>query len=121
MCVAAAAEAGGVPVLLMPRDLPSLLRDDPAFTPPRREPNDTAVILYTSGTTGHPKGAELTHDNMVGNAVTSHDMFRPAFDGVEGPHTTLITLPLFHSTAQTAQMNAGLYGGFRLVLFPRFD
>jgi len=119
-CRAAAAEAGTPHVFLMPRDLPALMRDDPSFHPPRREPHDTAVILYTSGTTGRPKGAELTHGNMVGNAITCHDMFRPAFD-VDGPHTTLITLPLFHSTAQTTQMNAGLYGGFRLVLLPRFD
>jgi long-chain acyl-CoA synthetase len=58
---------------------------------------------------------------MVSNAITSHDLFRPAFDGGVAQHTTLITLPLFHSTAQTTQMNAGLYGGFRLVLLPRFD
>jgi len=121
MVAAAVAGDTRVRVILMPRDLPSLLRDDPAFHPPRREPHETAVILYTSGTTGHPKGAELTHDNMVSNAVTSYDMFRPAFDGAPEPYTTLITLPLFHSTAQSAQMNACLYGGFRLVLMPRFD
>jgi long-chain acyl-CoA synthetase len=122
-CVAAAAETGTPRVFLLPRDLPSLLRDDPSFHPARREPHDTAVILYTSGTTGRPKGAELTHANMVGNAITSHDMFRPAFDGagVSAQQTTLVTLPLFHSTAQTTQMNAGLYGGFRLVLLPRFE
>jgi long-chain acyl-CoA synthetase len=122
-CAAAAGEAGTPRLFLLPRDLPSLLHDDPSFRPPRREPHDTAVILYTSGTTGHPKGAELTHGNMVGNAVTSYDMFRPAFaePGPDLQHATLITLPLFHSTAQTAQMNAGFYGGFRLVLMPRFD
>src|SRR5262249_12695238 len=45
MCAAAAADVGHVRVVLMPRDLPSLLRNDPAFHPPRREPHDTAVIL----------------------------------------------------------------------------
>jgi long-chain acyl-CoA synthetase len=97
------------------------MRDPAGFHPPRREPQDTAVILYTSGTTGQPKGAELTHGNMVSNAVTSHDMFTPVFDGGIEQKVTLITLPLFHSTAQTAQMNSALYGGFRLVLLPRFD
>jgi long-chain acyl-CoA synthetase len=57
----------------------------------------------------------------VTNAVSSHDMFKPAFNAGTEQDVTLITLPLFHSTAQTAQMNAALYGGFRLVLLPRFD
>jgi len=121
MVKAACAETPCPHLVLIPSGIDALMRDGSDFHPPRREPHDTAVILYTSGTTGHPKGAELTHDNMVSNAVTSHDLFRPAFDEGTAQHTTLITLPLFHSTAQTTQMNAGLYGGFRLVLLPRFD
>src|SRR5512132_1619063 len=93
----------------------------PRFETRRRRPDDTAVILYTSGTTGHPKGAELTHANMLTNAITCHDMFRPAFGPGTDQNVILITLPLFHSTAQTAQMNAALYGGLRAVLLPRFE
>jgi long-chain acyl-CoA synthetase len=79
------------------------------------------VILYTSGTTGHPKGAELTHANMLLNAIASRDMMLPALTAGGEQAAELITLPLFHSTAQTCQMNASLYGGFRMVLLPRFD
>ena len=86
-----------------------------------QRPNDTAVILYTSGTTGRPKGAELTHENMLLNAVATHDMIRPACKSGFEQDVALVTLPLFHSTAQTCQMNSGLYGGLRLVLMPRFD
>ncbi len=84
-------------------------------------PDDTAVILYTSGTTGQAKGAELTHENIVSNAIASHEMFRPAMIGGVEQDTGLITLPLFHSTAQTCLMNMGLYGGLRLVLSARFE
>lgn len=102
--------------------LGALMQGHPtAFETRRRRPDDTAVILYTSGTTGHPKGAELTHDNMVLNAIASRDMFQPATQGGFLQDVALITLPLFHSTAQTCQMNSGLLGGLRLVLLPRFD
>jgi long-chain acyl-CoA synthetase len=85
-------------------------------------PDDTAVILYTSGTTGQSKGAELTHLNMTMNAIASRDMFAPLLDpSVDAVNVSLITLPLFHSTGQTAQMNAGVAGGWTLVLLPRFD
>ncbi len=85
-------------------------------------PDDTAVILYTSGTTGQSKGAELTHLNMSLNAIASRDMFAPLLDPrVDAVNVTLITLPLFHSTGQTAQMNAAVAGGWTMVLLPRFD
>jgi long-chain acyl-CoA synthetase len=87
----------------------------------RRRPDDTAVILYTSGTTGNPKGAELSHENMLLNAVASRDMYLPAMRGGFEQEVALVTLPLFHSTAQTCLMNAGFLGGYRLVLMPRFD
>ena len=102
--------------------LGTVMRGQPTvFEPRRRRPNDTAVILYTSGTTGRPKGAELTHENMLLNAVATHDMIRPACKSGFEQDVALVTLPLFHSTAQTCQMNSGLYGGLRLVLMPRFD
>jgi long-chain acyl-CoA synthetase len=84
--------------------------------------DDTAVMLYTSGTTGQSKGAELTHFNMTMNAMASRDMLMPTLDARTVAHNvTLVTLPLFHSTAQSAQMNAGIAGGWTVVLLPRFD
>ena len=100
--------------------LGALLNQQPAvFTTELRAPDDTAVILYTSGTTGKPKGAELTHANMLLNAMASRDMFLPAL-GTE-PATALAVLPLFHSFGQTCVMNAHLLAGNRVVLLPRFE
>jgi long-chain acyl-CoA synthetase len=104
------------------RTLGQLMHEQPTVFEARpRRTDDTAVILYTSGTTGHPKGAELTHENMVLNAVAARDMYMPALPGGLRQTVGLVTLPLFHSTAQTCLMNAGLLGGFRLVLHPRFE
>jgi long-chain acyl-CoA synthetase len=80
------------------------------------EATDTAVILYTSGTTGKPKGAELTHANMVLSAIGHNQLLDARADDVH-----LVVLPLFHSFAQTVQMNAGFAIGATLVLLPRFD
>ena len=84
--------------------------------------NDTCAILYTSGTTGQPKGAELTHLNLMTNVTTMFTMHTPVLDFTDGEQKTcLITLPLFHTTGQTCQMNTNLYGGNRIVLLPRFE
>ena len=89
----------------------------PVFEPVITAETDTAVILYTSGTTGQSKGAELSHSNLVLNALTSNRLFaaEPAVD------THLLTLPLFHSFGSSVQMNAGFATAATLVLVPRFD
>ncbi|BBX84057.1 long-chain-fatty-acid--CoA ligase [Mycolicibacterium aubagnense] len=97
-------------------DLPEVLSgysDQEVLVP--TEATDTAVVLYTSGTTGRPKGAELSHANLVTNSLACHRLFG-TLDEVQ-----LVTLPLFHSFAQTVQMNAGFSQCGTLVLLPRFD
>jgi long-chain acyl-CoA synthetase len=83
---------------------------------PMTMPDDTAVILYTSGTTGRPKGAELSHFNLFYNAEYAGTKLMPL-----GPDTVaLATLPLFHSFGQTVIQNAVLMQGGTLILLPRF-
>jgi long-chain acyl-CoA synthetase len=82
----------------------------------QREDSDTAVILYTSGTTGTPKGAELTHDNLKRNAKAAVGLF-----GLDEQVVVLGALPLFHSFGQTCGMNATITAGGCLTLIPRFD
>jgi long-chain acyl-CoA synthetase len=78
--------------------------------------SDDAVILYTSGTTGKPKGAVLTHLNMVMNAtVSAQDLFAYTEEDV-----LLCALPLFHSFGQSLVMNAGFRAGSAVVLMPKF-
>ncbi|MGW7481625.1 long-chain-fatty-acid--CoA ligase [Nonomuraea muscovyensis] len=79
--------------------------------------DDTAVILYTSGTTGQPKGAELSHQNMLMNVVVCDEMFPSAADG----DVFMAVLPLFHSFGQTVIMNTGFRRGAAVVLMPRFE
>lgn len=81
------------------------------------EPNDTAVILYTSGTTGAPKGAELSHFNIFFNAYYSSTQINK----VEPGDVALATLPLFHSFGQTCIMNASMIVGGCITLVPRFE
>jgi len=96
-----------------------MYQQPPTCVTAHRSPEDTAVILYTSGTTGQPKGAELSHSNMLTNAIVSRDLH--SMDPNQERTAILIALPLFHSFGQTCQMNAGLFHGGTLVLIPRFD
>ena len=82
------------------------------------EDDDAAVILYTSGTTGRPKGAELTHSNMVSNALVCQELFASSPDR---PDTVLGALPLFHSFGQTVIQNAAVALGGTVVMLSRFD
>ncbi|MER7889854.1 long-chain fatty acid--CoA ligase [Micromonospora sp. NPDC094482] len=81
-----------------------------------RAAEDTAVVLYTSGTTGVPKGALLTHLNLVMNATVN------VFDANDARETDVVLgcLPLFHSFGQTVAMNGTFRIGATLVLLSRF-
>ncbi len=89
---------------------------------PRREvaeveDDDTAVLLYTSGTTGRPKGAELSHANLLANVETT----LASVIQVQPDDVVLGALPLFHSFGQTCTLNTCVAGGGTLTLLPRFD
>jgi long-chain acyl-CoA synthetase len=113
---AEAAGADFVPVV--PASFDQLLAEHaPEAAVTSRADDDTAVILYTSGTTGRPKGAELTHANLVRNAaVTATTLLR-----LEPDDVVMGCLPLFHSFGQTCGLNAAVSSGASLTLLPRFD
>jgi long-chain acyl-CoA synthetase len=95
----------------------ALKDQSPVFEPALTAETDTAVILYTSGTTGQPKGAELSHSNLMMNALTCNRLF----SSEPGTDTHLLTLPLFHSFGSSVNMNAGFSMAATLVLLPRFE
>jgi len=87
----------------------------PFETVPRSEA-DTAVVLYTSGTTGRPKGAELTHSNLVHNALLANQMYE-----VRATDVYLVAVPLSHIFGLTILLHAGFAAGATLVMTHRFD
>jgi long-chain acyl-CoA synthetase len=114
---AGAEQAGVECVLVEPGEFEALLQrcqsDDEVLD---RQPDDTAVILYTSGTTGKPKGAELTHQNILRNVEVTVGLF-----GLDQRAVTLGALPFFHAFGQTCALNATVSVGGTLTLIPRFD
>ncbi|MFB7586876.1 long-chain fatty acid--CoA ligase [Streptomyces sp. NPDC056169] len=81
-----------------------------------RDVDDLAVLLYTSGTTGRPKGARLTHGNLGSNTATVARVL-----GMTGSDTVFGGLPFFHVFGQTCGLNAAVLTGARVTLLPRFD
>ena len=79
------------------------------------EPDEIALLLYTSGTTGNPKGVMLSHMNLYANAINS-----ARSQGLHQDEHHLLALPLNHSFGITAWL-AGLYYGMQVALLSRFD
>jgi long-chain acyl-CoA synthetase len=78
-------------------------------------PADTAVLMYTGGTTGVSKGAQLTHQNVVANAVQTRWWM---WDSKEGEEVMMTALPLYHSYSMTVCMNHTIYLGGSMILIP---
>ena len=118
--VRAGASEAGVPVVWVGGEgedgVEAMASADPVPALYPTSPADTAVILYTSGTTGRPKGAELTHSNLLINCAVVVPRLVPL--GVDD--VTLATLPLFHSFGQTCIQNTSIALGATFTLLPRF-
>ena len=96
-----------------------VVANDGAVVPPEIDPRtEIALLQYTGGTTGVPKGAMLTHANAVANAMQLR-LWAPALGGQA--EKILGVLPLFHVFAMTVVMNHGLLLGAEMILLPRFD
>jgi long-chain acyl-CoA synthetase len=89
---------------------------DLSFEGPQVEDEDVAVILYTSGTTGKPKGAMLTHKNLYSNAIDVANYLK-----ITDLDNVITTLPMFHVFCLTVALNAPLMNGGTLIIVPKFS
>lgn len=114
------AEKAGVPLVMTSGDadesVAAMAASEPIEHLHPTLATDTAVILYTSGTTGKPKGAELTHSNLLINCK----IVVPSLLPITPDDVALATLPLFHSFGQTCIQNATIATGGTFTLLPRF-
>ncbi|WP_247000075.1 long-chain-fatty-acid--CoA ligase [Halosolutus gelatinilyticus] len=93
-----------------------LVRGDPEIVD--RDGDDVAVQPYTSGTTGTPKGVQLTHENLASNASMADELIP---DGIGPDDKQLGVLPLFHIYGMTVVMNATLFSGGTYYAVPQWD
>ncbi len=94
----------------------SLANTSPEFGTVPRGTDDVAVILYTSGTTGRPKGAMITHGNLAANALALRDAW-----GFGSRDVLLHALPLFHIHGLFVACHCTLFSGSRMIFLDRFD
>lgn len=100
-------------------DFAALIDNDGRFVPADIDPaTDLAVLQYTGGTTGAPKGAMLTHRNLVANVRQCVEWFP---DMVPGHERVLAVLPFFHVFAMTVALNLPIAIGAEITMLPRFD
>ncbi|WP_227395806.1 fatty acid--CoA ligase family protein [Jeotgalibacillus aurantiacus] len=88
----------------------------PLYQGPDIDEEDTAIILYTSGTTGKPKGAMLSHKNVFSNAKDVAEYLN-----ITGEDRVVTALPMFHVFALTVVLNAPLINGGTMLIVPRFS
>jgi long-chain acyl-CoA synthetase len=112
----AAADEVGIPCIQVGASFTGELAGQEAIDVVARDEQDTAVILYTSGTTGSPKGAELSHRNIGRNVEISVGLV-----DMDSEDVVFGGLPLFHSFGQVVGMNAAVKAGATLTLLPRFE
>lgn len=115
---AGAEEAGGVDVIpVNAGSFRQLLADaDADDAVAEVDGGDVAVVLYTSGTTGRPKGAALTHNNLRSNAEVARNLLDTTESDV-----IFGGLPFFHVFGQTSALNAAVLTGASISMLPRFD
>ncbi|MCP3033508.1 fatty acid--CoA ligase family protein [Halobacillus sp. A1] len=89
---------------------------DVHFKGPSLDEEEVAVILYTSGTTGKPKGAMLTHKNLYSNATDVADYLR-----ISSSDRVIATLPMFHVFCLTVSLNAPIMNGGTVLIVPKFS